>query len=299
MELRHLRYFVAVADAQNFGRAALALHIAQPPLSRAIRALEAELGATLFERGTRGVRLTRAGAALLPEARRLLRDAEAFREGARAYAAGAAGTLSIGFVSTAAYNVLPTIVPAFRARRPGVRLALREATSDVQPAALASGELDVGFLIPGALDPSLAYAPLHREPLIAALPARRRWPARVPLRSIAGEPFILFPREVAPDLHEAIVALCRRAGFSPTIGQEAIQMQTIVSLVAGGMGVSLVPASLEHLRRDGVVYRPLAERGPQVEIGLAWRASDDSPLTRAFVAEARAASAVDRPRPPR
>ena len=293
MELRHLRYFVAVGDALTFGRAALALHIAQPPLSRAIRALETELGTTLFDRGTRGVRLTGAGAALLPEARRLLRDAGAFREGARQYAAGAAGTLSIGFVSTAAYNVLPRIVPAFRARRPGVRLTLREATSDVQPAALATGELDVGFLIPGPRDPSLAYAPLHREPLIAALPARRRWPARVPLRSLAREAFILFPREVAPELHDAIVSLCRKAGFAPRIGQEAIQMQTIVSLVAGGMGVSLVPASLEHMRRDGVVYRPLAERGPRVEIGLAWRVADDSPLTRAFVAEARAASTLD------
>jgi DNA-binding transcriptional LysR family regulator len=290
VELRHLRYFVAVGDALNFGRAAAALHIAQPPLSRAIRALETELGTPLFDRDPRGARLTGAGAALLPEARRLLRDAEAFRAGARQHAAGEAGTLAIGFVSTAAYNVLPRIVPAFRARRPGVRLALREATSDLQPSALLGGSLDVGFLIPGPLDPALGYAPLHRESLIAALPGRRRWPGRVALRSLAREPFILFPREVAPELHDAIVALCRRAGFAPQIGQEAIQMQTIVSLVAGGMGVSLVPASLEHLRRDGVVYRPLVERGPRVEIGLAWRASDDSPLTRAFVAEARAAS---------
>ena len=112
----------------------------------------------------------------------------------------------------------------------------------------------------------------------------------MPLRSLAREPFILFPRDVAPELHDAILALCRRAGFVPRVGQEAIQMQTIVSLVAGGMGVALVPASLERLRRDGVVYRALAERAPRVEIGLAWRASDDSPLTRAFVAEARAAA---------
>jgi DNA-binding transcriptional LysR family regulator len=289
MELRHLRYFVAVGDTLNFGRAALALHIAQPPLSRAIRALEGELGTTLFHRGTRGVTLTRAGAALLPEARRLLRDAEALRQNARQYAAGEAGTLAIGFVSTAAYNVLPRLVPAFRARRPGVRLSLREVTSDVQMPALVAGEIDVGFVIAASLPPPLAYAPLHREPLIAALPARRRWPSRVPLRMLAREPFILFPRGVAPELHDAIVAMCRRAGFAPRIGQEAIQMQTIVSLVAGGMGVALVPASLEHLRRDGVVYRRLAERSPSVEIGLAWRASDDSPLTRAFVAEARAA----------
>jgi DNA-binding transcriptional LysR family regulator len=294
MELRHLRYFVAVGEALNFGRAALALHIAQPPLSRAIRALEDELGTALFRRGTRGVTLTRAGAALLPEARRLLRDAEAFRDSAREYAAGEAGTLAIGFVSTAAYNVLPRIVPAFRARRPGVRLQLRETTTDVQIPALVAGDIDVGFVIAHAPPAPLAYAALHREPLIAALPARRRWPARVPVRRLANEPFILFPREVAPELHDAIVALCRRAGFAPRIGQEAIQMQTIVSLVAGGMGVALVPASLEHLRRDGVVYRRLAERSPSVEIGLAWRAADDSPLTRAFVAEA-----VGRAGPPR
>jgi DNA-binding transcriptional LysR family regulator len=292
MELRHLRYFVAVGDALNFGRAALALHIAQPPLSRAIRALEEELGTALFRRGARGATLTAAGAALMPEARRLLRDAEALRQNARQYAAGEAGTLAVGFVSTASYNVLPRIVPAFRARRPGVRLALREATSDVQVPALVAGEIDVGFLIAGSVPPSLAYEPLHREPMIVALPARRRWPSRVQLRRLAREPFILFPREVAPELHDAIIALCRAAGFSPRIGQEAIQMQTIVSLVAGGMGVALVPASLEHLGRDGVVYRPLAERGPRVEVGLAWRAADDSPLTRAFVAEARAASTL-------
>jgi DNA-binding transcriptional LysR family regulator len=219
MELRHLRYFVAVGDTLNFGRAALALHIAQPPLSRAIHALEDELGTTLFHRGTRGVTLTRAGAALLPEARRLLRDAEALRQNARQYAAGEAGTLAIGFVSTAAYNVLPRLVPAFRARRPGVRLALREATSDVQMPALLAGEIDVGFLIATAIPPLLAYAALHREALIAALPAKRRWPARVPLRMLAREPFILFPREVAPELHDAIVALCRRAGFAPRIGR--------------------------------------------------------------------------------
>ncbi len=137
---------VKVGDALNFGRFRIHLHIAQPPLSRAIRALEEELGTPLFARGTRGVTLTGAGAALLPAARRLLRDAQAFRDGARQYAAGEAGTLAIGFVSTAAYNVLPRIVPAFRARRPSVRLALREATSDVQVPALAAGELDLAAL---------------------------------------------------------------------------------------------------------------------------------------------------------
>lgn len=291
MELRHLRYFVAVGDALSVGRAAAVLHIAQPPLSRAIRDFENELGTTLFRRHPRGVALTAAGEALLPEARRLLRDAESLRRNARQYAAGEAGTLAIGFVSTASFNLLPRLVPAFRSRRPGVRLELREATSDVQIPALLAGDLDVGFLIAASVPPPLAYVPLRREPMIAALPARRRWPARVPLGRLADEPFVLFPREVAPEWHDAIVALCRDAGFSPRIVQEAIQMQTIVGLVAGGMGVALVPASLEHLRRDGVVYRRLAERSADAEVGLAWRVADDSPLTRAFVAEARAASA--------
>jgi DNA-binding transcriptional LysR family regulator len=296
MELRHLRYFTALADTLNFGRAASALHIAQPPLSRAIRGLEAELGTELFERNTRGVRLSPAGAALLPEARRLLRDATALKEGARHLAAGEIGTLTLGFISTAAYGVLPQVVRSLRARRPGVRIELREATSDAQPAAIKSGEFDVGFVLPGPADPALSYTPLTWEPLIAALPAARRWPATVSLATLAAEPFVLFPRAAGAWLYDLTVGFCRRAGFVPRIEQEAIQMQTIVSLVAGGMGVALVPASLHHLRRTGVVYRPLAEKSPAVEIGLAHRAHDESPLTRAFVAEARACARAAEPR---
>jgi DNA-binding transcriptional LysR family regulator len=297
VELRELRYFVAVADALNFGRAAAALHISQPPLSRAIRALEAELGTELFERNTRGVRMSPAGAALLPDARRLLRDAAAIQAGARHLAAGEIGTLTLGFISAAAYGILPDIVRSFRAQRPGVRLELREATSDAQPAAVKAGEFDVGLVLPGPADPALAYIPLTWEPLVAALPASRRWPERVPLASLAAEPFVLFPRAAGAWLYDGIVGFCRRAGFVPRIEQEAIQMQTIVSLVAAGMGVALVPASLHHLRRTGVVYRPLNEKSPAVEIGLTHRAQDESPLTRAFVAAARErAAATRRPR---
>jgi DNA-binding transcriptional LysR family regulator len=298
MELRELRYFVAVADTLNFGRAAVALHISQPPLSRAIRALETELGTELFERNTRGVRMSPAGAALLPEARRLLRDAAALQAGARHLAAGEIGTLTLGFISAAAYGILPDIVRSFRAQRPGVRLELREATSDAQPAAVKAGEFDVGLVLPGPADPALAYVPLTWEPLVAALPAARHWPARVSLASLATEPFVLFPRAAGAWLYDGIVGFCRRAGFVPRIEQEAIQMQTIVSLVAAGMGVALVPESLHHLRRTGVVYRPLNEKSPAVEIGLTHRAQDESPLTRAFVAEARArARAADTRRP--
>jgi DNA-binding transcriptional LysR family regulator len=270
--------------------AARALNLSQPPLSRQIRALEEELGTALFARTKRSVRLTSAGAALLPDARRLLREADGLKAGARRAAAGEVGTLALGFISVAAYNLLPELAPEFRRRHPGVRLALQEATSDVLLAALRQGELDVGLVLPPVEAPGLEYAPLVRETLIAALPAAHpaaRAKGPLALAALAAEPFILFPRKVGVSLHDAIVGACRRAGFAPRIEQEAIQMQTIVSLVAAGMGVALVPASLEHLRRTGVVYRPLAERSPPVEIGGAWRGADDSPVVRAFLALAR------------
>jgi len=289
MDLRHLRYFVAVAETLNFGRAARRLAISQPPLSRQIRALEDELGTTLLARTRRSVALTAAGAALLPEARRLLREAEALKEGARHLAAGEAGTVALGFISVAAYNILPALVPQFRKRHPGLNLALQEGLTDVLLAALAQGEIDAGMVLPPVSDPRFAYRALVHERLLVALPARtrRRFPrGPLPLASLADEPFVLFPRKAGAGLYDVVVGCCQRAGFTPRIEQEAIQMQTIVSLVAAGMGVTLVPESLRHLRRTGVEYRPLRDRTPPVEIGLAWRAADDSPALRAFVAVA-------------
>ncbi|HSD54008.1 MAG TPA: LysR family transcriptional regulator [Burkholderiales bacterium] len=291
MELRHLRYFVAVAEHLSFARAARALHLSQPPLSRQIRALEDELGTALFARTKRAVALAPAGAALLPEARRLLREADALKAGARAHAMGDIGALALGFIGMAAYNVLPGVLPEFHRLHPGVRLALREATSDVLLAALRQGDIDVALVLPPADDAGVEYATLHRDGLVAALPAsRREFRGRGPLRlaALAAEPFILFPRRVGTSLYDHIVGLCRRTGFSPRVEQEAIQMQTIVSLVAAGMGVALVPASLMNMRRTGVVYRPLAERSPAVEVGVVWRRSDEAPATRAFLASARA-----------
>jgi DNA-binding transcriptional LysR family regulator len=288
MELRHLRYFVAVAEALSFGRAAARLHISQPPLSRQIRGLEEELGALLFSRTRRSVRLTPAGAALLPEARRLLRDADALQAGARQLAAGEVGTLALGFISVAAYNLLPELAPEFHRRHPGIKLVLREATSDVQLAALGQGELDVGLVLPPVDAPGLEYAPLLHDTLVVALPAGRSGKGPVALASLRDEPFILFPRKVGTSLYDQIVGACQRAGFAPRVEQEAIQMQTIVSLVAAGMGVALVPASLTNLRRTGVVYRPLTDRGSRVELGVAWRRADDAPAVRAFVGLARA-----------
>jgi len=289
LEIRQLRYFVAVAEALNFGRAASRLHMSQPPLSRQIQGFEAELGTKLFARTTRGVRLTAAGAALLPEARRLLRQAEALTAGARHMSRGDIGTVRLGFISTASYNVLTRVLPEFRRRRPGIRLLLNEATSDAQATLLRDDEIDVGVVVPPLFEPGCRYVPLLREPLVAALPARRRWPRHLALSSLADEPFILFPRKAGMGLYDLIVGYCREAGFTPKIEQEAVQMPTIVSLVAAGIGVALVPASLRHMRRTGVVYRALSETSPLMEVGLAWRERDDEPAVAAFVEHVRAA----------
>jgi DNA-binding transcriptional LysR family regulator len=283
MELRQLRYFVAVAETLNFGRAATRLHMSQPPLSRQIKAFETELGTELFKRTSRGVRLSAAGAALLVDARRLLREADAIAAGAHAAGRGEIGSVRIGFISTAAYNVLPRVLPEFHRRRPGVRLHLQEATSDAQAALLRDGDIDVALVVPPLLEIDCAYRTLMREPLIAALPARRRWPRRVPLATLANEPFILFPRKAGVGLYDLIVGFCRDAGFTPRIEQEAIQTPTIVSLVAAGMGVALVPTSIRHMQRTGVVYRPLVQASPLMEVGLAWRSGEIEPAVAAFV----------------
>ena len=209
------------------------------------------------------MQLTLAGAALLPEARRLLREADGLRAGAQRLAAGEVGSLALGFISVAAYNVLPELAPEFRRRHPGVKLTLQEATSDVLLAALRQGELDLGLVLPPVDAPGLEYAPLVDDALIAALPAglaHARAKGLILLARFADELFVLFPRKVGASLYDAIVGVRRRAGFGPRVEQEAIQMQTIVSLVAARMGVALVPASLEHLRRTGVVYRPSRKR---------------------------------------
>ena len=297
-ELRHLRYFAAVADTLSFARAAERLHISQPPLSRQIQALEQELGTPLFVRSKRSVKLSAAGAALLPEVRRLLQSAEALGDSARRLAGGEAGSITLGCITTAAYNLLPHLLPEFQRRHPGVKVTLREATSDLQLAGLAEGDMDAGLLLPPVDDPRLGYLPLFRDTLVAALPAtppagaETGWPALanlqpgapLALRALSTLPFIMFPRQAGPGLYDLILGFCRGAGFSPRIEQQATHMQTIVSLVAAGMGVALVPASLQSVARAGVHFHPLTQPSPAVETGLAWRRDNDSPALRAFVA---------------
>jgi DNA-binding transcriptional LysR family regulator len=286
LDLRQLRYFVTVAEELHFGRAAVRLHMTQPPLSQAILGLEALLGAALFERSRRSVALTPAGAALLPEARRLLAQAGELPALVRAAAAGESGRLALAFVSSADYSVLPPFLRNYRAAFPQVQIMLQEATSDVQVDDLMHNRIDVGLLIPPLPDKARAeldYLKLLEEPLILALPAGLLPAGPVALREVPSLPLIIFPRPIAPALHDAILGCFASAGLTPAIGQQAIQMQTIVSLVSAGMGMALVPQSVSNLMRPGVDYRPLRDVTPLVETGCAWRRDNTSPVLQGFL----------------
>jgi DNA-binding transcriptional LysR family regulator len=294
MELRHLRYFVTVAEELHFGRAARRLHLSQPPLSMQIKALESEVGAMLLARSRRKVELTPAGVVFLREAREILARVEQAGAAARRADRGEIGELSIAFITIADYNVLPVVLSEFRARHPGVRLNLREATTDAQLRDLAAQRIDVGFMLAPVQDSTLASEPLLREPLIAALAERHplaRKRGALALASLAEWPFILFPRHMAPGLYDDIVSFCRQTGFSPRVEQEAVQMQTIVSLVSAGLGVALIPASMRNLGRAGVVYRLLREKSPLTELVVAWRQGETSPALVRFLESTRAVRA--------
>ncbi|MBF8178438.1 LysR family transcriptional regulator [Herminiimonas sp. KBW02] len=289
IELRQLRHFVTVAEEMHFGRAAQRLHMTQPPLSQSIQALEALLGVQLFRRTSRSVALTPAGIALLPEAQRILQQTAALPDLMRRAASGASGRLSLAFVSTADYSVLPHFLREFREAYPQVEIDLREATTDVQLDELTQGRIDVGLLIPPLPDKArlqLDYLPVLSEPLILAVPKGLnavRGKQTVALQAVAELPLIIFPRRIAPAFHDAILACYRDAGLTPHIGQEAIQMQTIIGLVSAGMGIALVPQSVSNLKRPGVDYKALADKTPLVETGMAWRRDNTSPVLNAFL----------------
>jgi DNA-binding transcriptional LysR family regulator len=288
-DLRQLRYFLTVAEEMHFGRAARRLHMTQPPLSQAIQALESQLGTMLFERTRRSVALTAAGRALVPEAQHLLLQAEGLKSLVQRAAAGESGRLSLGFVSIADYSVLPQSLREFRLAYPVVQLDLQEATSDVQFDLLSAGKLDLGILIPPLPDKlrsELDYLPLVSEPLVIALAENSelaQHKGKISLKRCGDLPLIIFPRRLAPGFHDQILGCFRDAGVTPLIGQEAIQMQTIIGLVSAGMGIALVTQSVSNLKRPGVEYRAFREASPQVEIGLAWRRDNQSPVLAAFL----------------
>jgi DNA-binding transcriptional LysR family regulator len=288
MELRHLRYFVAVAEELNFGRAAERLRISQPPLSQQIRKLEDELGVRLFYRTKRRVELTEAGGLFLDEARKTLRQAERAARVARLAGRGELGSLSLRFVGSAAYGVLPELLRAFRQEYPGVRLELRTMTTLEQAEALESGEIGLGVLRP-PLDGDLELLPVAREPLMAVLPEGHVLADRdtVPLAALAGEDFVLWPRRSGSAVYDRILGLCAEAGFSPRITQESEEHQVIAGLVAAGFGVSLVIGDPKLFSGRGVVFRTVRDPGWSWELALAHRRRRGSPAVRAFVELAR------------
>lgn len=294
MELRHLRYFIAVAEELNFTRAAEKLHMAQPPLSQQIQQLEAELGFQLFRRTKRTVVLTEAGQVFFEESQTILLQVDRAIQLGKQTSRGELGQLTVGFVSSSAHNVVPPILQAFRTRFPAVKLELHELTTNEQLQRLRFGQIDIGFVRPPLDEDGINSEIVFREPLIVALPETHPWADRavVELRELSAEPFILFPRSLAPGLYDPIVSLCQQAGFSPIAGQEAIQMQTIISLVAASMGVAIVPASMQNFQRKGVVYKSLPESTCMVAIALIWRNAPTQAVQR-FLEVARQSGGLE------
>ena len=290
MELRLLRYFIVVAEELHFSRAAEILHIAQPPLSQQIQHLEQELGVALFVRTKRRVQLTPAGKAFLVEARKVIAQAEHAIEVARQAQQGLLGRLEIGFVSGASAEALPSLLKPFRERFPLVEIKLQPLATTQQVQALREEQIHIGLLHPPLLDASLELEIIRREPLLVVLPAEHALATqeRIALSQLREEAFILPPRAWNPGTFDQVSSLCRAAGFIMRLGQEAVGMQTVISLVAAGFGVSLVPSSSQLLRSAGVVYRALEGATPTMDLAVAWRPEKLTPVAQKFLQVVRA-----------
>jgi DNA-binding transcriptional LysR family regulator len=282
MELRHIRYFLALAEAGNFTRAAANLGIGQPPLSQQIRDLENEVGAQLFHRVPHGAELTVAGAAFLAEAKAAVDAAEKAKLAAQRANRGEIGRLSLGFTASSAFNSIVTAtIREFRDHWPGVLLSLTEMNTNALMERLLSGEIDAAFIRPGLEDTrDVRLKRFADEPMVIALPARHPLAQedRLPIAALADEPFILFPRMVGLSLYDDIVAACREAGFELVVAQEAPQIPSIVNLVAANLGVSIVPASIAQIKLDGVAYRQIDGPPLVARLGLACLKAQRSPI---------------------
>lgn len=297
MDIRQLRLFIAVAEHLNFHRAAEQLNMAQPPLSLAIKKLESDLGVELFLRERKAVKLSAAGAAFLTEARRTVLQFEHAIELARQTGQGTVGHLRIAFVPSANYSCLVDVIRVFRQRYPDVNLDLMEATSTAIVKLLESNQIDIGFLRPeSGISDKLRTASLEKDRFIAALPVGHRCAneSEISLKELANDPFVAFSSvrspTRSPTLYEQTLMLCKHAGFTPRIVQQANQVHTIVSLVSAGLGVALVPAAVSRLNVANVVYVPLRERATHMvlELMVAQREDDTAPAVLAFFELAKA-----------
>ncbi len=286
MELKQLLHFVTLAETLNYRLAAERLHMTQPPLSASISKLESETGVKLFERNRSGTRLSAAGMSVLDDARRTLAHAEQFKRHAIDVSSGSAGVLSIGYVASASFQLLPTIIPAFRQAYPRVQLKLIESTSIQLLPMVEQGELDVALIrTPFPRPTDLSYVKIHRDLLIAALPERAEWKKddAIELRALADEPFILQRADVG-NIQSLVILACQQAGFVPRVSQEASLLQTVIGLVQSGLGVALVPEVNRSRPVPGVIFKNLKGKGSGIDIGnaLVWRRDGHTPSVKNF-----------------
>jgi DNA-binding transcriptional LysR family regulator len=296
VELRQLRYFVAIAQAGSFSRAAERVHVSQPPLSTQMKSLEQEIGTQLLVRTNRGVSLTSSGQIFYEEIRALLARLDSVRDKTLQAGRGDVGMLAVGFVSIADYGILPPALKSFRTQFPLVEVQLHELTTDAQIRELRASRLDLGLGLAPVAEPDLTFQSILREELVLAAPAD--YPSAkgdvVDLRTLSKASFIVPPRDIAPGLYDLTISRCRTAGFAPRIVQNARQMQTVIGLVSCGMGVALVPASVRNLKRSGVRYQRLRGRPALVELGILQRRESDNCLEQNFLhALQNAARATD------
>ena len=286
MELRALRSFLAVAEELHFGRAAERVGVSQPSLSQHIARLEAELETALFQRTSRRVRLTPAGAALVPGARRALIEVQRGARAARDAAGGSTGELVIGALGSALNGMLPALVRVFTAQAPDVAIDIRQLDTAEQLAALQDRRLDVGFTRSAEPALGLVVTSVAEEPLVAVLPADHPLAAgaTVALEALADQPFVLWPRQTSVGFYDEVITACRHAGFSPHIKFEGRGAETLLGLVAAGLGVSIQPEPYRNLARTGVAFRPLAAPAPTTTLQVAHRRGDPAPVVRRFLA---------------
>lgn len=284
VDLRQLRYFQAVAEELHFGRAAARLAIAQPALSRQVQQLEEELGTPLLRRTQRRVELLPAGQLLLERSRAIQQELARTLSDVRRTGAGELGRLSLGFIHSSTYGLLPSIIGRFRQLYPGIELELHELPITAQHTALLRGTIDLGLLRVQPAPAGIEVLPVMEDPLVLALPAHHPLAGRtrVRLKALAEDPFVMFSKGDSALFHSRIQQLCEQAGFAPRVAQVATQIHTVVGLVGAGLGVAVVPSTARNLHPRNVRFVALADPGEPLHVALAWRAGQETPVIRSF-----------------
>jgi DNA-binding transcriptional LysR family regulator len=286
MELRHLRYFIAVAEELHFGRAANRLQISQPPLSQQIKQLETELGLLLFSRTRQRVDLTTAGKSFLQNAYKVMNLIDQACEEAKRVDRGESGQLILAFTGAIAFDLLPTILRAYQEQYPNINIILKQMTTAEQIKSFQKKAIHVGLVVMPVTSESLNIELLHEEPFIVVLPKTHhlaQQKGKVNLANLVNEQFIMTPRNSGEGYYDSIISLCQSAGFIPKKTQEAEELHTVVSFVASGMGIAILPSSIQFLKNDDIVYFPLKHDFPTYNTGVAWSKTETSPVVHSFI----------------